>query len=96
MELEKNFSLHFMLLCRQLQEAQKKDPTVLVVVLSFPFHQILTNQPQNRQRRTSKENYWQKNIHRRTYTEEQIEYTTKIYTEEQEPPLPISLSNPNI
>ena len=45
---------------------------IVVVLLSFPFLQILTNQPQNRQRRTCKENYWQMNrqkmrqiIHRR-------------------------------
>ena len=48
---------------------------VVVVLLSFPFLQILTNQPRNRQRRTCKENYWQMNrqkmrqiIHRRIRT----------------------------
>ena len=59
----RRISLHFMLPPHQLQEAQKKNPTmpVVVVLLSFPFLQILTNQPQNRQRRTCKKNYWQKN-----------------------------------
>ena len=68
----------------QLQEAQKKNPTmpVVVVLLSFPFLQILTNQPQNRQRRTSKKNYLQKK--NRKYD--------KIYTEGKEPPLPIDLT----
>ena len=44
--------------------------------LSFPFLQILTNQPQNRQRMTCKENYWQKNIHKRT-VENMTKYTQK-------------------